>query len=42
MEELASYLTLSDEEETPIAYCSPNPTNTQGRGRGHRHTEGRR
>jgi hypothetical protein len=41
IEEFASDSTLSDEEETPIAYRSPNPANAQGKGtggRGHRHT----
>lgn len=40
MEEFASDWTVSDEEETPIAYRSPNPANVQGKGkgRGHRHT----
>ncbi|KAG1824079.1 PAP2-domain-containing protein [Suillus variegatus] len=35
-DEFASDWTLSDEEETPIAYRSPNPA--KGKGRGHRHT----
>ncbi|KAG2359666.1 hypothetical protein BDR07DRAFT_1414548 [Suillus spraguei] len=35
-DEFASDWTVSDEEETPIAYRSPNPV--MGRGRGHRHT----